>query len=217
MTSLSVLQRFAAWHYKQNRKFYELHKSCCFKLGCTFFVVLIQIMCNKSEKKNNNLTYEKTDEDERDTSDDNTKSKKISNKKKKKKISSRRKIKIESYSTYSDDTTDDDKTQKTKYKTNAKTTQLDVIADQPSSVLPDSKQVQFSKATSTLQFPPSFNLNSNQHSTPLSKPANTSTQTNLSPASVCHVPQIHAIDITTYDIDQKKDIVEDQNKMCQIS
>ena len=43
-------KRFGAWHYKTNRDFYELHKSCLFKMGCTFCIVIIQVLCNKNYK-----------------------------------------------------------------------------------------------------------------------------------------------------------------------
>ena len=50
------IKRLGAQCYKGNRKFYELHKSCIFKLGCTFLVVLVQMICAKNYKfcKNQN-------------------------------------------------------------------------------------------------------------------------------------------------------------------
>ena len=45
-----IFKRLSAWHYKTNRDFYELHKSCFFKIGCTFIIVIIQVLCNKNYK-----------------------------------------------------------------------------------------------------------------------------------------------------------------------
>ena len=37
---------------------YQLHKSCFFKLGCTFIFVLIQILCDKNFKLKKNVENE---------------------------------------------------------------------------------------------------------------------------------------------------------------
>ena len=42
------LKRLGAWYYKEYRNVYELHKSCVLKFGCTLIFVLIQILCDKN-------------------------------------------------------------------------------------------------------------------------------------------------------------------------
>ena len=62
-------KRLGAWHYKTNRDFYDLHKSCFFKFGCTFIVVIIQVLCNKNYRcpKNRRPEFDSSFLNERNT------------------------------------------------------------------------------------------------------------------------------------------------------
>ena len=80
-----------------------------------------------------------------------------------------------------------------------------LIIDQPITKTPKT-QVKFDNETSTLHFPPSFNLQTNQQSTPKHLPSST----------VITVPQIHSID-QTYDIEQKADRSPSQTYTCLVS
>ena len=84
---LTYLKRLGAYYYKTNRSFYELHKCCCFKFGCTLIIVMIQIMCNKNYKcqnKTDQKTNNKTNSSSDEQSDNEINKTKAKNKKKKK-------------------------------------------------------------------------------------------------------------------------------------
>ena len=83
---LYLLKRLGAYYYKTNRHFYELHKCCCFKFGCTLIIVMIQIFCNKKYKcqkaNESKLSIEtNSSSDEQSNNKTNEKKKKKENKK----------------------------------------------------------------------------------------------------------------------------------------
>ena len=132
------LKRLGAWYYKEYRDVYELHKSCFVKFGCTFIFVLIQILCDK------NYSFKK-----RDTI-----------RKSNKKINS----------------TSNQKTQmKNSIELNCSSDVLEneLFLNQPREKTMSHSMSCYPKTpdrvtfnNETLKFPPSFNLQSNQKSTP---------------------------------------------------
>ena len=145
-------KRLAACFYKQNRQFFHLYKSCFFKICCTFLVVVIQKMCDRNYKLCNNNPIAEHDLTT-DTSDEESKQlTKIKVKKEKIK-----------------------KTKKVSQKNSCNQTNFcdQCIVGQPQpchypkeKLCCSDRKVNFNTQTSTLQFPPSFNLKSNQKSTP---------------------------------------------------
>ena len=142
------------WYYKTNRKFYELHKCCFFKLGCTILIVLVQIFCNKK--------YNCPKIDEIDTSCSDIDSDIEESKNKKKRITKK-------------------KTNQTNIEMEKKKKTVSIEEDRHNETCilnqPQSKDPSFSKKKTlnwtdnydneTLNVPPSFNLRPNQKSTPI--------------------------------------------------
>ena len=98
-----------------------MHKNCIFKLGCTFIVVMIQILCDKT------FNYKRNPQPS--------------------------------------DSENDEKANKKPDGHSSQSQPLFVTTDQPHSIFVD-PSINFNNKTETLQLPPSFNLRSNQKSTP---------------------------------------------------
>ena len=81
-TILNAFQRLGACYFKRYRKFYQLHKRCIFKFGCTFFIVLIQIMCDRKFKFCKNQPRETDYSSSSEEDQDNDVSNKLSTQKK---------------------------------------------------------------------------------------------------------------------------------------
>ena len=119
-----------------------MHKGCIFKFGCTFLVILIQVMCDQKFKICQNKPSDSTFPKKKVSKNDCTKQ-------------------------TNDKNTCLSCTQQTK---------TNVICNQPHTCNPDpctchfsssNEHIKFDNKTSTLTFPPSFNLKSDKKSTPV--------------------------------------------------
>ena len=193
-----------AWYYKEYRELYELHKSCCFKMGCTFVFVLIQIMCAKNYtcKRNQPMNIELLSIP---TEPKRTQEKETS-------ITFKQDFDTKKQVKFIDDTS----LLPPSFNLNS--------YQQSTPMRPNTKLNSVSSQTS--QLPTSLNLNSYQESTsePKTTGTTTSTQTHLTKvSSKIHTPQIHAndkidkLDDIIFDIDQNDTILPSETKSCQIS
>ena len=139
------LKRLGAWYYKEYRDIYELHKSCFLKFGFTFVIVLIQIMCDRNYTCRKNQENKLSDAEK---SFDNSRTSPFDSKKQTKNT-----IELNS---------SDDELKNTLYVCE----QCQNTSVNPHSCHPKSRGVTFNNLDSTLAFPPSFNLQSAQKSTP---------------------------------------------------
>ena len=148
-------------------------------------------------------SIETSTSDASDEENDQVRSK-IAKKKKTKRI-------VKNFKIEKDSSDEEDTKEKTYEKNQPDTKKIKIeknsglIIDQPITKTPKT-QVKFDNETSTLHFPPSFNLQTNQQSTPKHPPSST----------VITVPQIHSID-QTYDIEQKADRSPSQTYTCLVS
>ena len=176
-------KRLGAYYYKINRHFYELHKCCCFKFGCTLIVVMIQIMCNKKYKcqktKDSKLNVEKGSSS--DEPSDNENKQKIQ-KKKKTKTLKHASIKM-----------NDSQLNNKKRVSIEEDLHESVVVGQPTFCYPSiCKHTYLPTCThptpcshSNLPFSPSFNLEPNKKSTPKSCLSNCNFSQNIPMQTNC--------------------------------
>ena len=154
---LYLLKRLGAYYYKTNRHFYELHKCCCFKFGCTLIIVMIQIFCNKKYKCQK-ANESKLSIETNSSSDEQSNNKTNEKKKKKRRTKKPSHISIKMEKRESSD--------HNKRVSIEKDLHDSVIIGQPTSCFPSTCQHTNFPTISNSQFSPSFNLKTNQKSTP---------------------------------------------------
>lgn len=175
----AILKRIGAWYYKTHRNFFELHKCCCFKLGCTFLIVLIQIFCNKKYSCPKNESFSEIE----------IKVENSQHKKTRKKDPKKDHIKIEM-----------NQTNKKKKVSIEDDSNESVIFGEPQFNHPSlCKKTCFDIKTSEFQSP-SFNLKSNQKSTP-NRPCQNCESTFFPPNLSRSSPKITKKNLTDTNID----------------
>ena len=153
---VQLFQRLGAFYYKENRKLHQLHKSCCFKIGCTFAFVLIQILCDKNYQCKKEHQTESESDNESIAFKDNSF---------KKHIKKTRKNVTEKESKLKFDANLDD--QEESFFFHQSCCNNNTTKSKSHSCCPDHKEnVKFDNKTSTVTFAPSFNLPPNKKSTP---------------------------------------------------
>ena len=146
-----IFKRLAAFFYKDNRTIYHLHKSCLCKICCTLIVVILQIWCDRNYKCKKN-PQSSNDSSLSDSSKENNQPQ-IPKRKKKMTKNKRHTERVTFHQPKSQSVT---------------------LNPTPTLNSNNSETVSFDNKTSSLQFPPSFNLKKTQKSTPIRPSTNLS-------------------------------------------
>jgi len=188
----------------------------------------MQILCDKNYKCEKTLqpNVSKPTKDSSDSSDSSDNDSNQKHRKKREKKSKKIKVEIDSTS----DSDSDQKISKSQFRSKStvkrekKETQKHIKQEKESKIISDQPQgqIKFNTDTASVQFPLSFNLNTNQQSTPKHDPAISKSALALAPARApstnVHSAQIHALDDTSaIDIEQIDNIPMQTSSSCLIS
>ena len=186
----------------------------------------MQILCDKNYKCEKTLqpNVSKPTKDSSDSSDSSDNDSNQKHRKKREKKSKKIKVEIDSTS----DSDSDQKISKSQFRSKStvkrekKETQKHIKQEKESKIISDQPQgqIKFNTDTASVQFPLSFNLNTNQQSTPKHDPANSKSALapERAPSTNVHSAQIHALDDTSaIDIEQIDNIPMQTSSSCLIS